>query len=138
MITKERCKSIAVLFFLCYTFFFQCVTAEGGSLSIVPKPQSVELHSGAFTITDGIIVAYNTGSPELQSLAQLVSDRLRLVTGYPVPVQSTTDPSLRQSLSVAEVSLQNFSSSGFFRSRASISFAMLRVMRRIPEEGMEK
>ena len=68
-------------------FSFLCMSAQ--RISVIPLPMKVVSHSGQFTLTDSITILAKNDSAGLQLVAGQLAERLQLVTGFPVRVESS-------------------------------------------------
>ncbi|QAY73265.1 beta-N-acetylhexosaminidase [Agromyces protaetiae] len=77
---------------------------------IIPLPDSYEPHTGdePFRLTEStrIVVEGDAGSPAVADVAELLAARLRIATGYEIPVlQGEPETSLRQAQGTADIAL---------------------------------
>ncbi|MBT1695255.1 family 20 glycosylhydrolase [Fulvivirgaceae bacterium PWU4] len=56
------------------------------TLAIIPRPQSVSISEGAFTISSTTTIQVDASNPEMKRLGNLLAARLQTVTGYPIRV----------------------------------------------------
>lgn len=60
------------------------------SISVIPKPLSLKKESGAFMLSNNTSVVVDEGVPDLKRIGDDLALRLRTVTGFPVPVVTTS------------------------------------------------
>ena len=62
-------------------------TAKSAAVNIIPQPVQYAAGSGVFTLDRRTFLAVVSGPPEVPFAAAYLSGRLRLATGYPVPLR---------------------------------------------------
>ncbi len=82
-----RFKSVALIGLL--LVMSGCSKKQGDSVPVIPVPLKVELQEGSFKLGPDTKIYYDVGTPRVEQAAKWLQEKLRRVTGLPLPMEVT-------------------------------------------------
>ena len=80
-------KTVSIIAALALVLSCTAPKAGEGTVSVIPKPQHLQMDEGSFTITKSTPIFIEAGSEELSRIAGFLNEKLSTAAGFELPVR---------------------------------------------------
>jgi hexosaminidase len=97
------------IIFLLFVFPILTVSAQKGSLNLIPQPVDIKISAGTYTLTKAISITYNKS--EGHKIAEMLTQKLNVATGFGLKPQQARSGAIQ--LNLNEVPNQQIGKEGY-------------------------